>query len=187
MRTMNSNFAFKEWSLVCDALGRGDQSLILRKGGIAEGKKGFGFHHDNFFLFPTWFHGQLDKVRASSPLVLSEENRDEVSIGYFVTLDWSGFINSRETLHQLEEFHILHPSVIEERFCYNALKEKEGIHAAFVRVYRLEPSFLLSLEKRFGGCRSWIELPLKEENPALISVLSDEEHFSRKQKFLSIL
>jgi len=32
---------FKEWSLVCDAFGRGEQSIILRKGGIAEGREGF--------------------------------------------------------------------------------------------------------------------------------------------------
>ena len=29
---------FKDWSLVCAALGSGKQSLILRKGGIAEGR-----------------------------------------------------------------------------------------------------------------------------------------------------
>src|SRR5438477_1344443 len=43
---------FKEWSLVCDALGRGEQSVILRKGGIAEGREGFSFRYREFFLFP---------------------------------------------------------------------------------------------------------------------------------------
>jgi hypothetical protein len=32
---------FKEWALVCEALGRGEQTIILRKGGIAEGRGGF--------------------------------------------------------------------------------------------------------------------------------------------------
>src|SRR5438046_2307968 len=57
---------FKEWSLVCDALGRGRQSVILRKGGIAEGRGGFSFRHRGFFLFPTFFHEQIAKVRIAT-------------------------------------------------------------------------------------------------------------------------
>jgi hypothetical protein len=30
---------FKEWAIVGEALGRGRQSIILRKGGIAEGRR----------------------------------------------------------------------------------------------------------------------------------------------------
>src|SRR5512138_2779668 len=50
--------AFKEWAIVVDALGRGEQILILRKGGIAEGRGGFRPEHTRFLLFPTAFHEQ---------------------------------------------------------------------------------------------------------------------------------
>src|SRR4029077_13319887 len=53
---------FKEWSLVCDAMGAGRQSIILRKGGIAEGRGGFQWQADGFFLFPTHFHEQDRRV-----------------------------------------------------------------------------------------------------------------------------
>jgi len=33
--------AFKEWQVIVDALAVGEQSLLLRKGGIAEGRGGF--------------------------------------------------------------------------------------------------------------------------------------------------
>jgi len=46
---------FKEWALVCEALGRGEQTIILRKGGIAEGRGGFAFQHSEFFLFRRFF------------------------------------------------------------------------------------------------------------------------------------
>lgn len=36
--------AFKEWDIVCKALEEGRQSLILRKGGIHEGREGFSFN-----------------------------------------------------------------------------------------------------------------------------------------------
>src|SRR4051794_31618838 len=55
---------FKEWALVCEALGRGEQTVILRKGGIAEGRDGFVFRHREFFLFPTFFHEQVERVRT---------------------------------------------------------------------------------------------------------------------------
>ncbi len=45
---------FKEWALVCAALGDGTQSVLVRKGGIAEGRGGFQFRQQEFFLFPTF-------------------------------------------------------------------------------------------------------------------------------------
>ena len=60
------SIGFKEWALVCEALGRGEQTIILRKGGIAEGREGFSFRHREFFLFPTFFHEQIGKVRIAA-------------------------------------------------------------------------------------------------------------------------
>ena len=56
---------FKEWAIVCEALGRGEQSIIVRKGGIAEGRDGFTFRHAEFFLCPTYFHEQVENTRAA--------------------------------------------------------------------------------------------------------------------------
>ncbi len=179
--------AFKEWALVCDALGSGHQSVILRKGGIAEGKGGFGFDHDEFYLFPTWFHGQLEKVRIPNA-VLPEQNPGNVTISHVACLEWSGRINDKEAVHRLEEFHVLDASVIEERFEYDTPSSSlggRGINIAFVRVYRLEPAVTLPMEAGFGGCRSWIEFP--EITGALVSVLSDEEHGRRKEHFSRLL
>ncbi len=178
--------AFKEWALVCDALGRGEQSLLLRKGGIAEGVKGFGFEHEEFYLFPTWFHAQVEKVRGEH-LVLHQQDPEIVTIHYTATIEWSGRVQDKEAVHRLSELHVLDASVIEERFEYSQGKnDSPGIHVAFVRVYRLEPPVRLPMEKSFGGCRSWIDLP--EITPeALVSVLSDEEHERRRAVFSELL
>ena len=47
--------AFKEWDVICEALEDGRQSVILRKGGIHEGREGFSFAHEEFVLFPIFF------------------------------------------------------------------------------------------------------------------------------------
>jgi hypothetical protein len=180
--------AFKEWALVCEALGAGQQSVIMRKGGIAEGRGGFGFDHEEFYLFPTWFHGQLEKVRIPNA-VLPEQDPGSVTLSHVATLEWSGRISDKEAAHRLEELHVLDTSVIEERFEYDTGKGTlggSGINVAFVRVYRLEPAVTLPMEKAFGGCRSWIELPAIDAG-ALVSVLSDEEHGRRREIFASLL
>jgi hypothetical protein len=62
------SIGFKEWSLVCDAMAHGTQSIILHKGGIAEGREGFSFQHRESFLFPTFFHEQIAKVRIAAAI-----------------------------------------------------------------------------------------------------------------------
>jgi hypothetical protein len=184
--------AFKEWALVCDALGKGQQSVILRKGGIAEGQAGFAFREPEFYLFPTWFHGQVEKVR-NQEVVLPEQVPGEVVVSFAATVEWSGRITDKEAVHRLEELHVLAPSVIEERFVYDDQKGSDssshgglGIHVAFVRVYRLEPPVSFPMEARFGGCRSWVEIPAI--NPgAMVSVLSDEDHGRRRELFSGLL
>ncbi len=43
--TTENSIAMKEWAAVCLALAEGRQSLLLRKGGIAEGSGGFRMEH----------------------------------------------------------------------------------------------------------------------------------------------
>jgi len=176
---VSPSFAFKEWALVCEALGSGAQSLLLRKGGIAEGRKGFGFEHREFFLFPTWFHGQLEKMKPMYTPTVIAETPETLTLEYAATVDWSGFVTDREKIGQLESLHVLHDSVIDERFDYNAEKTDRGLYLALVRVYQINPMIQLPMEKRFGGCRSWVQLP-EIALGALVPVLSDEEHARRK-------
>lgn len=168
--------AFKEWALVCEALGSGRQSLIIRKGGIAEGREGFSFRHREFCLFPTWFHEQLAKTRLSPDTPLPEQDPETLTIRHIAVLEWARVVRERSLLSSLRDHHIWADEVIDERFDYD---EAPGVHVAFVRVFRLEPTHRIRMEKRYGGCRSWVELP-DPEGCALVSVLSDEEHENRR-------
>ncbi len=177
------NAAFKEWALVCEALGSGLQSVIIRKGGITEGREGFAFRYDSFFLFPTWFHEQLSKTTMPADTPVPEEPGEELEIRYAATVEWSGLITDWEKVRRLRDLHVLHESVVEERFHYD---NTEGVHVAFVRVFRLDPPHRLRNDKKYGGCRSWLELPDFEE-AAMVSVLSDEEHARRRALLESLL
>jgi hypothetical protein len=165
---------FKEWAFVCDALTRGVQSLILRKGGIHEGRGGFEFKHPAFFLFPTWFHTQGARLRwvppaASQPGYSSdsgydpatqtfsaEESRTIVDIDGFCTLDQVWRVTDWEKVVALSDLHIWNAEVVQERFAYD---EESCLHIALVRAWRLQTRWTFPYERRFGGCRSWVDLP----------------------------
>ncbi len=175
--------AFKEWAVVCEALGSGRQSILLRKGGIAEGRSGFAFEHEEFFLFPTWVHQQIARTVLPEETPLPEELGNEIEIRYAVSLEWTGCLQDAARLAGLREFHVLSDSVVRERFSFD---DKPGIQVALVRVFRLDPPRRIPREKKFGGCRSWVELP-DLTDCALVSVISDEEHARRKTRLLAAL
>lgn len=169
--------AFKEWAVVCEALGTGLQSVIIRKGGIAEGRGGFAFRYDDFLLFPTWFHEQLKNTTLPPETFIPEEPGEEMELRYTAHVEWNGLIKDWERVARLKELHVLRENVVEERYKYS---ETQGVHVAFVRIYRLEPPLRLKNEKRYGGCRSWIQMP-EIEGSVLVSVISDEEHQQRRE------
>jgi len=148
---------FKEWSLVCDALGRGRQSVILRKGGIAEGRSGFSFRHREFFLFPTFFHEQIAKVRIAAADIPAPVST--IAVRWYARVERALRINSLTIAEALAPLHILSPEVVQERFGYKG----DGLNVAFVRVFEISPVWVLQNGKRFSGCRSWIGLPPRPE------------------------
>jgi hypothetical protein len=172
---------FKEWALVCEALGRGDQAILLRKGGIAEGRAGFGFRHSEFFFFPTFFHEQLGKVRT--PEARTPAAREgEIEIRYFAKLEAQREITSWPMAAALEPFHILQESVVRERFEYKGA----GLDVALVRVFRLEPGWTLEDKSAYGGCRSWVELPDCPAGTKFEPVRSDQAHADVAERFRAI-
>jgi len=173
----------KEWAIVCEAMGRGEQSIILRKGGIAEGRAGFAFRHAEFFLFPTFFHEQIVKVRTSRAEI-PKAREGEIGIRFFSKVVSVKEITSWETVRALEPLHILQEAVVRERFEYEG---RPGLHVALVRVFRLAPDWTLPDAPRYGGCRSWVTLPETPPETRLEPVLTEEEHEARLEKFHAAL
>jgi hypothetical protein len=97
--------------------------------------------------------------------------------------EWSRLVTDAGRLPSLREFHILHDSVVEERFRYDELL---GIHVGFVRGFSFASPRRLAMQKSFGGCRSWLDLP-DLGDIRLVPVLTDEEHSARRTALESAL
>ncbi|MGH7936616.1 MAG: DUF1802 family protein [Chthoniobacterales bacterium] len=170
---------FKEWALVCEALGDGRQSIIVRKGGIAEGRDGFQFRHREFFLFPTFFHEQLGRTRLTNA-ELPERLPDEIEIHFFAKVEATLEVTDWKTAQALAPLHILQESVVRERFDYD---DAPGVQVAFVRVFRLALVWRFPDAPRYGGCRSWVELPELPANLQLYPVLENAKQEQRRMQF----
>lgn len=157
--------AFKEWQLVAEALASGEQSVILRKGGISEGKAGFQWLHDRFFLFPSLFHEQANQVKplvTGSPRTVppASETEDEIVFSVYVETVMTGCLTDWEEVLRLDPYHIWKEEIIRERFEWG---DKPGLSYAVVKVWQLAEPWILRDRKTFGGCRSWFGLPPEEE------------------------
>jgi hypothetical protein len=175
--------AFKEWAIVCASIERGETSLIFRKGGIAEGLKGFRFKHRRFYLFPTYFHEQIERTRLGPECDVMPP-KECAAISVFAEIEFTGLLDDLKQVNGLEPLHVLQPSVLEERFHYD---QPSGLHVAFLRAFRLSPVWELPFHPSYRGCRSWITLP---EPPAELKkepVLSDEEQSRRRDLSLALI
>ncbi|MEP6662024.1 MAG: DUF1802 family protein [Verrucomicrobiota bacterium] len=174
-------FAFKEWAVIVDALGRGAQILILRKGGISEGRGGFQVAHQEFLLFPTLFHQQRESVLPDAQKRFDEIARnfpppETLRLEFFARIMEARRLDSLADAERLRGQHCWRDDVIAERFDWS--KDK-SIFALAVRVFRLKTPVEIPNLAVYGGCKSWIELEREIPTENATPVLSDET-FARK-------
>jgi len=153
--------AFKEWQVVCDAIASGRQTILLRKGGIHEGRDGFSFAHDAFFLFPTRFHAAGSHVREGAVDPAPEwREGDLVRITHHVRVPRAVTLFDWEKTAALEPLHIYHEDTVRDRFHWQGRNMPSGsIHVAIVEAAALATPWKIRYTPSLGGCRSWITLP----------------------------
>ena len=178
--------AFKEWGVVVDALGSGEQIVVLRKGGIAEGREGFQVEHKKFWLFPTRFHQQAEGVVESAQIRFKEHDwpvENMVRVEYFAEVKAVEKLESLTAAERLHGQHIWRDEVIAERFDWG---RDEGIYAIAVRVSRLAEPVELPMVAAYGGCKSWVQLE-RELPLAKKPVLNDKDFTGKLAAFRTAL
>jgi hypothetical protein len=182
------HIAFKEWAVVADALGRGEQIIILRKGGISEGRGGFQVEHDRFLLFPTLFHQQRESVlpaaQARYDVIAPGLSAEMLRLEYFATVAGWKFVDSFETAQHLRGQHVWRDEVIRDRFDWG---KSRSIYAMAMRVYRLPQSIELPMRAEYGGCKSWVDLGCDISPANAHPVLDDATFQSKLDQFSAAL
>jgi hypothetical protein len=177
--------AFKEWAIVVDALARGEQVVILRKGGISEGPGGFTVEHPRFLFFPTLFHQQRESVIATAQarydaIAPGFPPPDRLRFEYFGEVALALHLETLDDAIALRGQHIWRDEVIAERFEWG---REKAIFALAVRVFRLPRPVELPMLASYGGCKSWIELDREIPTADATPVLSDTAFETKLQQF----
>ena len=161
--------ALKEWSIVCKALEEGIQSLLLRKGGILEYKKGFEVGEKIFLLYPTLEHQATEYVQPkflrefqpilkkdSAEIVQDKSNK----IRALAKIESMHEFHDKSILPKLEKYHIWNEKYVNMRMNYNPQKP---INALLLRVYKLPETLLVDTSPEWAGCKSWIDIGVSKK------------------------
>jgi hypothetical protein len=151
--------AFKEWAVICAALAAGRQSLILRKGGIAEEGGEFRPEHSEFLLYPTYFHEHRSGVKPEFlPLLEAAEAAKPpagtVRFTHFVRVESVAHVTELEQALALDSQHAWTSDVVKQRFHYR----KPGLFVLTVRVFKLAQPVDVVERPEYAGCKTWVLL-----------------------------
>ena len=141
MNKLANHTALKEWSSVIDALGTGEQVVLIRKGGIADPK--FGVEAQQFYLYPTYFHqGESD-------------HRPHVDVTHWCEVVRTWTLSDRDALERLEKFVAIPRDTLEARYRF---RPDQALHVIGVRTYALARAARVPFREHYAGCLSWISL-----------------------------
>jgi hypothetical protein len=171
------SIALKEWAAICRALATGRQSLILRKGGIAEPSGDFQLEATRFLLYPTYVHQQETGLRPEASLLLADAQKARPADGIVRLEAWAevtGVYQVREllTAHLLAHLHLWSDESVEKRFHYRS----PGLNVLAVRVYRLAAPVDIVEETDYRGCKSWTPMKNALSLAGSTPVLTDRQY-----------
>ena len=152
--------ALKEWAVICRALETGSQTLLLRKGGIAEGTGGFRAEHDRFWLYPTQFHQGAEQLQPEFSPLFSEVGQlrsasGQVVIRAFAEVVHVEYLTRLDQALALRGLHGWTDQVVRQRFEY----KRPGLYLFIMRVSLAPTETLVTESATMAGCKSWVELP----------------------------
>jgi hypothetical protein len=154
MNKLPNHTALKEWSSVIDALGRGDQVILIRKGGIADPT--FGVEATRFYLYPTYFHQGENEHRA----------RVTVTHWCEVARTWS--VRDLDALHRLAPLVAIPEETLEARYRF---RPDQALHIIGLRVFALPEPVEVVFRDEYAGCKSWVsvdeEIAIDDSTPVL--------------------
>ena len=170
MNKLPNHTALKEWASAIDALGRGEQVILIRKGGIAD--PAFGVEAERFYLFPTNFHDGGGEVPRAVPITHWCE----------AVRTWR--VRDFEALVRLEPLVVFDRNTLETRYRFRA---DQAIHVIGVRTYRLARPATVAMHDAYAGCRSWVSVDEEVDIEGSEPVLTDAELSSRLAKVEELL
>jgi hypothetical protein len=160
LRSSATRHALKEWAVVVEALRRGRQVFLLRKGGIHEPHGRFRAAHEEFFLVPTQEHQKLEWLAPEAAAEYAEHVAPAVEEGplalpAFAQLKACWALEEPERALALAGLHVWNEAFVRMRIAY---RPAEPLHVLLLRVWELPRPLVTPRRPEYAGCRSWVDL-----------------------------
>lgn len=162
------------------------QTMMLRKGGIAEETRDFQLRSDAFFLFPAYEHQKKELLKPEYRHLIDETlavwspSDTAVMVDAYAEAVEDIELTDLDAVNRLLPHHIWTETFAEERLRW---KRQKPLHLLLLRIYKLERPFRLELEPGYFGCKSWIEVERPPDfDTEKVPVLSDEEFRNRTER-----
>ena len=183
------NRALKEWAVACEAMKRGIQSILIRKGGIREEDGIFLVTDTEFFLLPTYEHQDPSLLRKEfEPLtemtLLHGHDPRSINIDSFAVVDSVLEVIDEDRLYGIREHHIWNEEYVKQRLDFNPY---DPLYVILLRIYRLPESVTLPLRPEYEGCKSWVTLERPLSTAGSTPVLADSDFKDIREATLSAL
>lgn len=151
--------ALKEWAAAVGAMLDGEQTVVLRKGGILDVPSGFRMSAgDEFALYPTREHQEEAHLKGGARRRLA--GADGAAAGgtpilACAAVEAEADVTSDAAFEALSPMHVWSDSYVAAR---RAWRPERPVKAAHLRVYRLDRPVVVPDRPEYGGCRSWIDV-----------------------------
>ena len=173
--------ALKEWAVTVEAMAKGDQVLLLRKGGIHEDGKDFRVIHREFLFYPTYLHQKEDLLQpayqpALRKLLEQPQDNDRITFSYWARAEELLEISEQEKVDNLKPHHIWTTAYAQSKLHW---KPMLPMSVLFLRIYKLEQPATVPYLPEYRGCTSWVEVLSDVKLGRMEPVLNDAE-FQRR-------
>jgi hypothetical protein len=178
------DIAFKEWEGVCEALARGDQTVIFRKGGIAEGRGGFVVEHRAFWLYPTVVHQAEQGLKTRYERDWSVPgDQGEIGLNLLAIVEHAARVDRLEQLEALSHCHVWTTETVAKRFHYRG----PGLWVLVARVFRRRAPCFVPVTAAHAGCKTWVPLDQPVSTAGLEPAIDDRQFQLLSQSVRDVL
>ncbi|KEO82119.1 DUF1802 family protein [Tumebacillus flagellatus] len=180
--------ALKEWAVCIEGIAAGDQTVLIRKGGITEETREFRLEEQSFYLYPTYEHQRADLIKPGYQDVLAKTLEGRELPPKQVTITHVGHVtddivikDDAELLKKFDAYHVMTHNYAEERLNWQS---DRPLHILLLRAYRLTNPKTIDVSADYTGCKSWITLADPIHDTDLEPVISTERYEELREEIL---
>ena len=152
--------ALKEWAVTLLSFDRGEQIVLLRKGGISEESKEFHVIHNEFLLYPTFQHQREELLKPAYRANLCQVGAHPFDPNFITFTHWARVeevieVTEQRKIDHLDPYHIWTNDYAQQRLHW---KPKKSLCVLLLRVFRMDDSQTVPNRSEYDGCKSWVTL-----------------------------